>query len=465
MPKKSKYILPLCLALASLTGCGSSDATSGTAATTGKIEIFSFWTAGGEAQALSNLITSYKDRYPGNDVLNSTQGATADGAAAEAFKKMKERLAANDPPDAWQAILGSNLVSYTQFVPPDADPVTTTPVNKTEDLTSLYASEGWSSKIPPGVLSAMKDGPGIYAVPLAVSRINDLYYNKAIFAKYSLTPPKTLADLWAIGEALKGEVDTDGNPIIPMVMAAGYAGAGPGVEAWPARFVADAILMAEPNGIKLRQDYYSGLKSADDAGYLQAAKDFNKLLMLYTNAGNEDLAPAGSDADAQKVHWEDAADMIHSGRAAMFIHGDWVKSYLTSKDDVVDVDFGVVEFPPKAFVYAGDSFVLAKDAPHHQAAIDFLKVIGSPDVQSKFNKLKGALPARTDADTSEFDAIGQQTAADFGDPSVTLVPCSWDYAPNAYWTCWGDAVTDILKNHDPDAFASACADQYPTLKK
>jgi glucose/mannose transport system substrate-binding protein len=454
------HSLALLLALGS-TACGSDSKDEGTTTQSGQtIEIYSWWTSGGEAQALSTLIDSYKKAYKNHDVLNST--AMAGDKVADAFVTMNSRLAKNDPPDSWQAILGKNLVSYTRFIPADAD-AGTKPVNTALDLTDLYASEGWEDKFPPGVLAAMKDGKGTYAVPLSVGRINELFYNKAIFDKYSLKPPETLDDLWAIGEALKGETDADGDAIIPMVISSGYDTEHS--QAWPVRFVFDAVLMAEKNGIKFRQDYYSGKADATDAAYLQGAKDFDKLLSMYTNAGNEDLAATGSDAHALKVQWEQAADMLHSGRAAMFLHGNWVKAYLESKGDVADTDFGVVQFPPKAFVYAGDSFVVSKDAPHMDAAIDFLKLIGSPDAQSAFNKKKGALPAHIDADTSDFDTIGQHEADDFRDPTVSLVPCSWDYEPADYWNCWQDAVFANVQDHDPDAFAAACVDQYALLKQ
>ena len=38
-----------------------------------------------------------------------------------------------------------------------------------------------------------------------------------------------------------------------------------------------------------------------------------------------------------------------------------------------------------------------------------------------------SLLARIDADTSGYDTIGKQAAADFANPDVTLVPCAWDY--------------------------------------
>lgn len=467
------HISPFALLLAlAATACGEDAADPktpdpvGSAGATGNedpntVEIYSWWTAGGEAEALSLLIDLYKEKNDGNDVLNSTTGD-----AGKAFAAMNERLANDDPPDSWQAILGKNLLTYTQFVPSDADGMPeegAVPVNMTEDLSDLYDSEGWTDKIPPGVLEAMKGGgSGYYAVPLSVGRINELFYNKKLFAKYDLSPPETAEDLFAIGDALAGEVDADGKPIIPLVVSSGYDPAGS--PAWPVRFVADAVMMARDGGIEFRKAYYAGEKDADDPMYQAAADDFTKLLTMYTNAGNLDLAPDEAD-QALKMEWQAAADMVHSGRAAMFLHGNWVKAYLESLGDVADTDFGVSQFPPKAFVYAGDSFVVSKDAPHKAAAMEFIKLLGDPEAQSAFNKKKGALPARIDADTSDYDTIGRQAAADFANPDVTLVPCAWDYPPVDYWKCWEDAVYQAVQDGDGAAFATACIDKYDLLKQ
>lgn len=463
---RAHHISPIALLLAlATTACGGDDSGTPeepkTDTSQDTIEIYSWWTQGGEAEALSLLIDLYKDEHDKRDVLNSTTGE-----AGEAFAAMNERLAKDDPPDAWQAILGKNLLTYTQFVPNDDDGMPlegVDPVNMTEDLSDLYEEEGWTDKIPPGVLDAMKGGgSGYYAVPLSVGRINELFYNKKLFADYDLSPPATVEDLFAIGEALKGEVDADGNPIIPLVISSGYDPMGS--PAWPVRFVADAVMMARPGGIEFRKAYYAGEKDADDPIYVEAAEDFTKLLTMYTNAGNNELAPEEAD-QALKMEWQAAADMVHSGRAAMFLHGNWVKAYLESLGDVADTDFGVQQFPPDAFVYAGDSFVVSKDAPHKEAAIDFMRLIGDPDAQSTFNKKKGALPARIDADTSDYDTIGKQAAADFANPDVTLVNCAWDYPPVDYWSCWEKAVYQAVQDGDGAAFASACVDQYDLLKK
>ena len=56
------------------------------------------------------------------------------------------------------------------------------------------------------------------------------------------------------------------------------------------------------------------------------------------------------------------------------------------------------------------------------AAIAFLQSAGSKEGQEAFNPLKGAIPARTDADPTLFDATSQETLADFNAGDVKLVP-------------------------------------------
>jgi glucose/mannose transport system substrate-binding protein len=462
-------------------GTGSSSGGGGDAAPENLVEIYTYWTSQGDSTALNAFTSGFSTMYPSISVQNDVPANTSSDQVSADFAAMNQRLAAGNPPDLWSAILGSNLINYVKFVPP-GDGGTTTPTdasvattNQCADLTSLYASEGWTSKIPPSVVAAMKlgDPSGIWALPVSVGRINELYYNKAIFTTYGLTPPATLADLFAIGDALKGKTvpTTSGNPysgmpIIPMAVAAGEA---PPQQTWPVRFLADAILMSETGGIALRQAYYTGTASQTDPIYVQAASDLNKLFTTYSNAGNATLigAPAADGGlnpdDAQATTFQHAEDMLHYGRAAMFIHGNWVTGDLVAKGDQPGVDFGIVQFPAKAFVYAGDSFVMAKNPPHPQAALDFLKYVGSAAAQSAFNKLKGAIPARIDADTSTYDPLTKAEAADFTDPSVTPVPCNWDYPPTDYWLCWEAALLSLIQNKDPAAYVSACAAKYPEL--
>jgi glucose/mannose transport system substrate-binding protein len=63
-------------------------------------------------------------------------------------------------------------------------------------------------------------------------------------------------------------------------------------------------------------------------------------------------------------------------------------------------DFGWVSHPGTdgSFIIVADGFTLAKGAPHKEAALAWLKMVGSKEAQEAFNRLKGSIPARTDVD-------------------------------------------------------------------
>jgi glucose/mannose transport system substrate-binding protein len=63
-----------------------------------QLEVFSWWTSGGEAIALESLFHVYKNKYPGVEVVNA---AITGGGGSAARPVLQTRLAAGDPPDIW----------------------------------------------------------------------------------------------------------------------------------------------------------------------------------------------------------------------------------------------------------------------------------------------------------------------------------------------------------------------------
>jgi len=59
------------------------------AAPSGKLEIFSWWTAGGEAEGLAGMFSAYKKLYPNVEIVNAT---VAGGAGTNAKAVLATRL-------------------------------------------------------------------------------------------------------------------------------------------------------------------------------------------------------------------------------------------------------------------------------------------------------------------------------------------------------------------------------------
>jgi glucose/mannose transport system substrate-binding protein len=73
----------------------------------GKLEVFSWWTSGGEAAALDALFEAYSASNPDVEIINAT---VAGGGGSAARGVLQTRLAGGDPPDTWQVHPGFELL-------------------------------------------------------------------------------------------------------------------------------------------------------------------------------------------------------------------------------------------------------------------------------------------------------------------------------------------------------------------
>src|ERR1700730_10656593 len=93
-----------------------------------KLEVFSWWTSGGEAAALDALFQAVKKADPGVEVINAT---VAGGGGSAARPVLQAGLAGGNPPDSWQIHPGKQLLG--QYVEADY----------CAPVTEIYQSEGW----------------------------------------------------------------------------------------------------------------------------------------------------------------------------------------------------------------------------------------------------------------------------------------------------------------------------------
>jgi glucose/mannose transport system substrate-binding protein len=162
--------IPL-VAIAALFAIGQTPLRS-EAAAENKLEVFSWWTSGGEAAALNELFNVYKKQDPGVEIVNAT---VAGGGGSAARPVLQTRLAGGNPPDSWQAHPGCELLG--QYVEP----------GYCEPITDLYKSGGWDKAFPKElVANLMTKDRKIYAVPAGIHRGNVLWYNTKLLEKYGI---------------------------------------------------------------------------------------------------------------------------------------------------------------------------------------------------------------------------------------------------------------------------------------
>ncbi|MBI5089876.1 MAG: hypothetical protein HZB15_13720, partial [Actinobacteria bacterium] len=96
------------------TGGGATTAPSGSTTPGGEVtstelEVFSWWTGGGEAAGLDAMIAIWNREHPTTKFVNA---AVAGGAGSNAKAVLAQRLEANDPPDSFQGHAGQELSDY-----------------------------------------------------------------------------------------------------------------------------------------------------------------------------------------------------------------------------------------------------------------------------------------------------------------------------------------------------------------
>src|ERR1700737_2720927 len=143
-----------------------------------KLEVFSWWTSGGESAALDALFNVYKKQDQGVEIINAT---VAGGGGSAARPVLQTRLAGGNPPDTWQNHPGWELLG--QYVEP----------GYCEPITDLYKSDGWDKVFPKGLVDLMTKDGKTYGVLAGVHRGNELWYNKKLLEKNGIPIGETLS--------------------------------------------------------------------------------------------------------------------------------------------------------------------------------------------------------------------------------------------------------------------------------
>ena len=425
LAKSRVYLLVLAMAAAVLVlavGCGDGEeepsptATAGTpSALTGKLEIFSWWTTGGEAAGLQKLFDLYPSSCPGDvEIVNAT---VAGGGGAAARQVLTTRMLGGDPPGSFQVHMGHELTDTW---------VTT---NYMEPIDALFQQEGWNSVFPQGILDIISYQGKPYSVPVNIHRANVLWYNKKVFTDNSLQPPATFDEFFTVADALKAK------GITPLALG--------DVESFASVQLLETVLLGS-----LGADGYNGLWTGTtdwNGADVTAALDTFKKLLGYVNSDHSSLS------------WDQANDLVISGEAAMTIMGDWLHGDNKAKNFQ---DSGWAPSPGTTGMYdaLSDTFGLPKDDPNPDAAKCWLKVAGSKAGQEAFNPLKGSICARTDCDRSLFDEYLQSAMDDWAQDAIVPSLAHGAAASPSWLADISDAVTAFVTDQDVGGLQSRLVD-------
>jgi len=380
------------------------------------VEIYHWWTSGGEKAAIGALVDVFKARYPDVGVI---QSPVAGGAGYVMKALMKSLVLAGEAPDAFQLHAGYEMKPYVDGGYLD-------PIN------DLWTAEGWETVFPTVVKDMVKFGTNYYAVPVNIHRVNVVWYNKIVLDAHGISANITTWDaFFAACDALVTAGMT--HPI-----ALGDQGK------WAATHVLEQIIASE--GIGFYQNFVNGkVTSSTNTTLLDALTKFKKYLS-YVNDNHAALT------------WDGATAMVIRNESAFNIMGDWANGEFLVANKTYGVHYGTFPVPGTGNMYGLciDCFEHPKGVKHPENSYNWLRVVGSKDGQDAFNPLKGSISARTDADKAKYGPYQKAAIADF--TTVTHMYPSVVHGsgmPEAFTARLDDIISAFVDTKDVNAAAAS----------
>jgi glucose/mannose transport system substrate-binding protein len=381
--------------------------------TESELEIFSWWTASGEAEGLLALFDRFERDHDDVRIVNA---AVEGGAGVNAKEKLATRMADGDPPDAFQVHAGRELID------------TWVESGGVEPVTFLFEEHDWLDRYPPGLIEILSQGGEIWSVPVNIHRSNVLFANGAALQTIDAEPPATWDEFLTIAEELSAE------GITPLALGT--------EEPWTAAHLFESLLLAN-----LNTDGYERLWTDETAWSGPEVTAALELLADLLEHVGEDHA---------ELTWDEAARQVSDGSAAMTVMGDWAEGYFKSAGRVLGVEIVWAPSPGTAgsFLMLSDSFALPEGAPERENALDWLRVCGSAEGQDAFNPLKGSIPARLDADRSLYDAYLTSAMDDFSRDEIAPSFVHGAAAGPEWSSAIVDAIAEFVMSQDVEATQS-----------
>lgn len=407
-------LLVLALVLLSVSAVGAQDEPSG------ELEIFSWWTGGGEAAGLEALIARFAEIQPGIEVVNS---AVAGGSGVNARAVLTTRMLGGDPPDTFQVHAGEELNAVWVAA------------GLMQPLNDLYEANGWADQFPQGLIDLMSDAEGnVYTVAANIHRSNVLWYVPSNLEEWGVTVPADWQEF------------TDST--CPTLQAAGVTPLSIG-QNWTQAHLWESVALAE-----LGAEGYNGLWNGATAWtspeVVGVFETFGKLL----DCTNE---------DRNALDWQPAAQMVIDGTAAFNIMGDWAAGYFISDLGLeAGTDFAWAASPGTdgVFMMLSDTFGKPVGAPNPAAVDAWLTFLGSVEAQDIFNPIKGSLPANTSADitnTELYNAYFQDAYEDWTTNEIVGSQAHGAVAPPAFSNGFATVIATFAGDKDAASAAANTA--------
>jgi glucose/mannose transport system substrate-binding protein len=343
------------------------------------LDVLHWWTSASERKAADQLAS-----HLAQVGVLWKDAAIPGGGGMAAVKVLKSRVLMGDPPDVAQ-LIGTTLTDWAD-------------VGLVMPLNAVAQRQRWSQQLFPTVLELVTYKGDVVAAPLGIHRINTLLYNRKLFTRFGLVPPRN----WAEFELVARQLQAKG------VRALAWSD-----EAWQIATVFETLLLGDAGAPLYRELMVQRKGSAWlDPRVERALQRLRWLRALAT------------DAPVERV-WTDSARELLADGAGMMIMGDWAKGELMAWGASPTRDFGCVVVPgtEHTHLYSIDTLAMLVSPRAREAAQEKMaEVVTALPAQLAYNRLKGSVPVRHDVDPTSLDPCARDSWETFARTRSARVP-------------------------------------------
>lgn len=314
----------------------------------GKLEVFHWWTEGGEKEAMHTMFDSFEAKYPGVKIV---ENPVTGGGGISLRAILTSKLAAGMPPDTTNELEGYRLKIYVDS-------------GYLDPMDDIWEELNFEQKY---LLDAkmMNVGGHYYGMPFHANRSNYVYYDKKLFEELNLKSPRDLDDLMTVCKQISKLKPN----IYPIALGTRYK--------WPAIYFFDTILLSV-GGVRFYKEFYTGKIDASKSSKFRKALEKTKELIPYIYKFH-----------TSKSNFE-ADDMVVKGQAAMVIEGDWAYGRFIASGWEYGKQLGGWPFPDDIWIGHPDCYVRFKNAPNPKILRLWLKHLADAQTQINLSLIKGS---------------------------------------------------------------------------
>ena len=387
----------------------------------GTVNIYHWWTAGGEKDAIESVVAEFSDIYENIDAKSNPIPGGAGGAMVMKVKVLSQT---GKSPEAFQAHPGQETQPYL-----DADLLL--------NLNGVWEYGEIEDRAIPSLVEMCTAADGNhYVVPIGIHKTNIILYNIHVFEKYGVEIPDhediTWDEFWAICDELAAKMPEGEYPL--------DLGDQKG---WPACQVFENILLGTDP--QLYENFINGVYNVED---------LTKVMETYTKLMDY-VAPDHNSRD-----WYHATGAMVNGTYAMQIMGAWAQPLMTNMDQEYGVDYGVFTFPGTEgwFGMCVDGFVVSNNSANVEGGVRWAYSVCTQDVQEYFSSLKESISPYTDTPDDVYNELTLHFKEQLMDESTKVYP-SITHGTAIPWSASTSLQTQIQEyatstNHDAAYYAN-----------